>query len=111
MEVLLTYIPAWVWPYLNLVTPLEWWYVANIICLLLIGGGGWGALYWFRRALGYEKFKGEWYGPEDAQKLKEELYSGLREGRLPDVETMAFLDKHIYGKESEFRRMSGRGWL
>jgi len=64
-----------------------------------------------RGAFGYEKFKGHWYGPEDVQKLKQELYSGVREGRIPDAETMRFLDRHIYGKESNLRRMSGTGWL
>ena len=76
-----------------------------------IVGGAWSTFYFFRLGFGWEKFKGRWYGPEDVQKLKQELYAGVRGGRLPDAETMAFLDKHIYGKESEFRRMSGKGWL
>lgn len=71
----------------------------------------WITYYCFRRGFGYEKFKGEWYGPEDLQKLKQELYSGVREGRLPDAETMRFLDKHVYGKVSKLRQISGTGWL
>lgn len=67
--------------------------------------------YSFRRALGHEKFKGRWFRPDDLQNLKQELYSGVLAGRLPDAETMRFLDKHIYGKESKFRRMSGTDWL
>lgn len=31
--------------------------------------------------------------------------------QMPDAETMAFLDKHVYGKESTFRKMSGSSWL
>ena len=111
MNILLAYIPAWAWPYLDLVTPLQWWYAANAALLLCVVGSAWFAFYCVRRGLGWEKFKGEWYGPDDLQNLKQELYSGVRDGRLPDAETMAFLDKHIYGKESEFRRMSGKGWL
>ena len=58
-----------------------------------------------------ERFKGKWYTVEALHRLKQELYSGVREGRLPDSETMAFLDKHIYGKENKLRRLSGNDWL
>lgn len=94
-----------------MVTPEQWRYAGHAAFFCLLTGGAWFAFYCFRRGFGWEKFKGQWYGPEDAEKLKQELYSGVRDGRLPDAETMAFLDKHVYGKESEFRRMSGRGWL
>ena len=89
--------------------PLIWWINASFglfSCLCL-----WAIYYCVRRALGHEKFKGKWYTAETLHQLKQELYSGVREGRLPDSETMAFLDKHIYGKENKLRRLSGNDWL
>lgn len=111
VDIFLPYLPAWALSYYYTITPLHWWYAANAAVLSALAAGVWFAFYCFRRGFGYEKFKGDWYGPEDLQKLKQELYSGVRDGRLPDAETMAFLDKHVYGKESKFRRMSGTGWL
>lgn len=111
MDILLDYIPAWALPYLGMITPLQWWYAGNATLLLAIVFAAWFAYYCFRRGLGYEKFKGEWYGRDDLERLKQELYSGVLDGRLPDRETMAFLDRHIYGRESGFRRLSGTGWL
>lgn len=71
----------------------------------------WGIYYSFRRAFGHERFKGHWYSPEQFQSLKEELYTGVRNGRLPDSETMALLDRHVYGKVSTLRSWNGNGWL
>jgi len=71
----------------------------------------WASYYGYRRGLGHERFKGQWYSARQLQMLKQELYSGVREGRLPDSQTMAFLDRHVYGKESELRRLNGNGWL
>lgn len=111
MEVILDSLPVWALTYYYQVTPLQWWYAANVALLSSIAAAAWFTFYSFRRWLGWEKFKGRWYSPDDAERLKQELYSGVRDGRLPDAETMAFLDKHVYGKESKFRRMSGTGWL
>jgi hypothetical protein len=111
MDFLLDYLPVWALPYYYHLTPLQWWYVANVVLLSSIAAGTWLAFYCFRRWLGWERFKGRWYGPEDAERLKQELWEGVRAGRLPDAETMAYLDQHVYGKESKFRRMSGTGWL
>ena len=111
MDAIFAYVPAWAYPYINMVTPLQWWYAANVViglALLLIL---FFSYYCIRRGLGHNKFKGKWFGPEDFENLKQELYSGVREGRLPDPETMRMLDKHVYGKESKFRKMSGSGWL
>lgn len=54
--------------------------------------------YCFRRGLGHRRFKGRWYHADAYQTLIQELYSGVREGRLPDYETMRVLDRHIYGR-------------
>jgi hypothetical protein len=111
MNRILDFLPDQLLPYIHQV-PLVWWlYAANFLFLALSIFCLWVVYYSFRRALGHEKFKGNWYTPSTLQKLKQELYSGVRDGRLPDSETMAFLDRHIYGKESELRRLSGNGWL
>jgi hypothetical protein len=111
LDNILGILPESLLHYVRQIPPLWWWYTVNAVVLSLLAAALWFAYYCFRRAFGHEKFKGRWYGTEDMQKLKQELYSGVREGRLPDTETMAFLDKHVYGKESKLRRMSGTGWL
>lgn len=111
MEALLDYLPPWALNYFYQITPGQWWIAANVAFFVGCVLASWFAFYCFRRGFGWEKFKGRWYGPEDIQNLKQELYSGVRDGRLPDAETMAFLDKHIYGKESSFRKLSGKGWI
>lgn len=67
--------------------------------------------YAFRRGFGHERFKGRWYAGETLQALKQELYSGVRDGRIPDSETMRFLDRHVYGRESAMRKLNGNGWM
>lgn len=105
------YLPDIVVYYLSFI-PRSWYsyalnsvfFVYASVCLYLI-------YYSARRAFGHEKFKGDWYRPGQLEALKQELYSGIKDGRLPDSETMAFLDRHIYGKERELRKLSGKGWL
>lgn len=92
--------------------PSEWlWCAINVAFGLLFFVGFYLFYYCVRRGLGHEKFKGTWYRPDQLQKLKQVLYEGIREGRLPDRETMRFLDRHIYGKEQELRKINGTNWL
>lgn len=112
MDYVLDRLPVWLLVYWQQLTPGQLWLAANTLaaaCFILVL---YFSYYCFRRGLGYTKFKGRWYGAEDTEKLKQELYSGVREGRLPDSETMRFLDRHVYGRKgSEMRNLSGRGWL
>ena len=111
MQYLLNFLPADVLTYVRQVPSIWWWYAANGAFLMFCCASAYFSFYCFRRARGYEKFKGSWYSPESLQNLKQELYSGVRDGRLPDRETMAFLDRHIYGKESQLRKINGKGWI
>ena len=89
--------------------PLLWYVNAGFaLFIITVLCGGYRLLRW---AAGHTKFKGKWYSPDQFQALKEEIYFGYRNGRLPDSETMAMLDKHIYGKEQELRRINGNDWL
>lgn len=105
------YLPDSVVFYLSFIPHVWYFYALNgvfavfcLACLYMI-------YYSFRRASGHEKFKGNWYRPAQLQALKQELFDGIKDGRLPDSETMAFLDRHIYGKEREMRKINGNGWL
>jgi hypothetical protein len=111
VDIILLYIPAWAWAYINKVTPQQWWYAINAAIGLTMFLTLMFSYYCIRRGLGHHKFKGKWFGPADFENLKQELYSGVRDGRLPDSETMRLLDRHVYGSESKFRKMSGSGWL
>ena len=111
MNSLLSYIPAWAWPYIDVLTLQQWWYLANVTIILAVALGASFTYYSFRRGLGYQKFKGHWYSHESFEKLKEELCSGIRDGRLPDSETMSMLDKHVYGMKSNLRAVSGKNWI
>lgn len=108
MQIIYEAIPPELWRYLVRV-PFVWWINAafvlwTFICL-------WAIYYGTRRYLGHERFKGQWYNARQLQALKQELYSGVREGRLPDSQMMAFLDRHIYGKKNALRSINGNGWL
>lgn len=72
-----------------------------ILCLFI-------AYYAFRRAAGHRRFKGKWYNADAYAQLIQELYTGVREGRVPDFETMELLDRHIYGKTSALRQHAKR---
>jgi len=100
-----------IFPALHKVPSIWWHHAMNVLFFIVLLIVFYGAYYSFRRAFGHEKFKGRWYTSQGIHNLKQELYTGVREGRLPDSQTMAFLDKHIYGKTSAMRKLSGNGWL
>lgn len=108
MQYVLDLLPPEFWRYLDQIPPF---WLINTAFALWLWLCLWVGYYGIRRGLGHERFKGQWYNAEQLQLLKQELYSGVREGRLPDSQTMAFLDRHIYGKENELRRINGNGWL
>lgn len=101
-------LPPVFWRYFDQIPPMWWINTAFVLWLALCL---WVIHYGTRRALGHERFKGQWYNAKQLQALKQELYTGVREGRLPDSQTMAFLDRHIYGKENALRRVNGNDWL
>lgn len=109
MEQWLDKLPDIVWTYFYMV-PASWWnYALNALVVVFVLICLRFTYYCFRRALGYVKFKGLWYSPEAFHLMKQELYSGVREGRLPDSESMRLLDKHVYGRGgSEIRNILGR---
>lgn len=108
MPTVIDLLPPELWRYVSQIPPI--WLINAVfaawlwLCLYV-------AYYGTRRGLGHEKYKGQWYNGDQLQLLKQELYSGVRAGRIPDSQTMAFLDRHVYGKESEIRRLNGNGWL
>lgn len=108
MQIILDLLPPALLRYVSQIPPV---WVINVVFALWLWLWCYVAVYGIRRYLGHEKFKGQWYNARQIQLLKEELYSGVRAGRLPDSKTMAFLDRHVYGKDSEIRRINGNGWL
>jgi len=93
--------------------PLTWWpYIVNGVFSVMALLCAWTAYYGIRRALGHERFRGSWYSHEQFEALKQEIYTGVREGRLPDSEMMALLDRHVYGRDgTQLRKLSGTDWL
>lgn len=82
------------------------WHVTYFVVITFIAINCWLTYYSFRRALGHRKFKGKWFNEDHFQALIQELYSGTREGRIPDYETMKLLDRYIYGRNgSDVRNM------
>lgn len=64
-------------------------------------------VYCFYKARGWHRYQGRWVSPEQFQKIVQELYDGVRSGRVPDYETMKILDEYVYGRKgSEIRRMT-----
>lgn len=108
MQFIIDLLPPEFWLYAAKV-PFIWYVHTAFACWLMLCA--YAFQYGIRRYLGHEKFKGRWYNASQIQLLKQELYEGVRQGRIPDSQTMAFLDRHIYGKESEIRRLNGNGWL
>lgn len=112
MEKMLSFLPAeWLSYYKQI--PAQWLFFGfNLLFLVVSAVGLWLAYYSFRRAFGYQRFKGHWYSHDNFEILKQELYSGVRDGRLPDSETMRLLDRHVYGRKgSQLRNINGNGWL
>ena len=109
MEILLQYVPDWALPYVYKLTSQQWFYVAYTASVLLIVAGIVGTIYCTLRALGWRRYQGAWYSPDQFQLIVQELYSGVRDGRVPDFETMKILDEYVYGRRgSQIRDMTKR---
>lgn len=104
MDSLLSYMPEWALPYVYKLTFQQWLLVGYAACALLVLGGFSLAVYCFARALGYVWYQGRFHSPERWQAIVQELYSGVREGRVPDYETMKILDRYIYGRSGSSLR-------
>jgi len=112
MQNVSAYVPDQVLFYYRQI-PEQWLFVFfNLAFLIFAVVVLWFIYYSFRRAFGYQRFKGDWYSHQQFEILKQELYSGVRDGRLPDSETMRLLDRHIYGRKgSQLRNINGNGWI
>ena len=109
MTWLIDNVPAALLPYVYMLTEQQWLMVANAAALLLIVAGLFGSIYCALRALGWRRFRGHWYSPQQFHALVQELYSGVKDGRVPDYQTMRLLDQYVYGpRGSDLRKLTQR---
>lgn len=109
MQWLIDHAPMWALPYIYRLTEREWQLVLNgltgfafLLVFLL-------SVYCLLRGLGWRRYRGRWYSPAKFEFLIQELYSGVREGRVPDFETMRLLDQYVYGRKgSDLRKLTQR---
>lgn len=106
LAALLDLLPQSVWPYIQLLSVEQWRMVGQAFCAIWIAAACWFSYYCIRRGLGHRKWHGQWYNPEQLQMLVQELYAGVKDGRVPDHETMVLLDEYIYGRQSDLRRLN-----
>lgn len=109
---LLDVMPEWALPYAYRVTPYQWWVSLNIafFAFVLIASGF--SFYCFMRARGYVWYQGRFRSPDQWQAIVQELYSGVREGRVPDHKTMLILDRYIYGRRgSDLRNLTKQDYI
>lgn len=107
MQFLIDYAPAWALPYIYLLTEREWTMVFNTIFWLVMLTILLASAYCMLIGLGWRRYGGRWYSPKSFQALVQELYTGVREGRVPDYQTMKILDRHVYGPQgSRLRNMT-----
>lgn len=104
MEYLINNVPDWALPYVYKLTPEQWFYLGYGASVLLMLFGLAVAIYGTLRALGWRRYQGTWYSPEQFQFIVQELYSGVRDGRVPDYETMKILDAYVYGRKGSHIR-------
>lgn len=104
MEILIRYLPDWALPYVYKIMPQQWLYLAYGGAVLLMLLGLVGTIYGTLRALGWRRYQGTWYSPEQFLQIVQELYTGVRDGRVPDYETMKILDEYIYGRNGSHIR-------
>lgn len=101
---LIRYLPDWALPYIDRLTVEQWLVLGYAVCTILVGGGFLLAIYCFARAFGYVWYQGRFHSPLRWQAIVQELYSGVREGRVPDYRTMKILDRYIYGRSGSTLR-------
>lgn len=107
MEILISFLPGWALPYINKLTLEQWRLVGLSLSALLALSGLLGFIYGLLRALGWRRYQGSWYSPDQFQLIVQELYSGVRAGRVPDYETMKLLDEYVYGRKgSQIRNLT-----
>lgn len=104
MQWIIDHAPLWALPYIYRLTEREWMIVVNVVFAVGLLALSAFSAYCFLRAAGWRRFKGRWYNAEQFAALIQELYSGVREGRVPDYETMRLLDRHIYGRNGSLIR-------
>lgn len=93
--------------YLETVSYSEWVFVLKCAAISLTVLGVLCAAYSVFRFMGWRKYQGTWYSAKQFQLVVQEIYSGVREGRVPDYETMKILDEYVYGKKgSRLRRLT-----
>lgn len=112
MQWLIEVAPDWALPYLYKLTPQQWFVIANVACGLFVLLSLIFAYYCFMRARGFVWYQGRFRSPDQWQAIVQELYSGVREGRVPDHKTMLILDRYIYGRSgSDIRNLTKRDYI
>lgn len=107
MEFLYAYLPAWALPYVAKITPQQWLIVGNVAAAALFVCGLLLFAYSILRFLGWRRYQGTWVSPDQFEAIVQELYSGVRAGRVPDYKTMQILDEYVYGRKgSNIRKMT-----
>lgn len=106
-EFLLDYLPAVAHPYVYKLTAAQWLLVGQVLALVVCVVGLAVLAYCVLRALGWRRFQGSWVSPDQFQAIVQELYTGVKDGRVPDYETMKILDEYVYGsKGSTIRKLN-----
>lgn len=109
MQLMIDLAPDWALRYIYLLTVDQWRIVGYAFLAVWIVGCAAFAIYCGLRAFGWRRFRGRWYSPQHFEALIQELYTGVREGRVPDYESMRLLDQYIYGRRgSDLRNLTQR---
>lgn len=107
MEFLFSYLPGWALPYVNKLSFEQWRLVGLVVVGSFIVAACLFTVYCGFRAFGWRRYQGTWYSPDQFQAIVQELYTGVKDGRVPDYETMKLLDEYIYGRSgSHIRNMT-----
>lgn len=93
MQLLVQYAPDWALPYVYQVDDAEWMLAIDVASVLIVVVGLALFSYCLLQSLGWQRYRGRWYSPDQSHALARELRAAARSGKTLDVAARRILKR------------------